>query len=373
MRRIAAVLLLLLLLPISASAAYIPKEVVEENRDGRQLLIKTYVLSPDEDPAELEENPFDLDGYHYTCMGMVQEAQTFQETKRHTEPYTLETSTGNMSAILAELPQNLEYAKDGWTGTLTLDHTTIKTEAAGYVTKYYTITDTRQFTGLERNDPSAIPAVVDKNGAALTLSGITWSAGGADLSGDALLPTFYTATATYTGTGSRKAATGYVTSANYTGDISIQGIQAVQYTVTYLGTELQPEPEPEPEAEEPNAFPWVLLAGLTGLTAAGLGTACFLCLRPNAAIYAMNAKGVAYKKLGAQRMTVREPRLDLTRLREYPAGEASVEVKARLAHKLAGRIVTIQLYEGTRTHLVEQYEGEDNYWFAIKEEKEESA
>lgn len=371
MRRIVAVLLLLLLLSVSASAAYVPEAVTEENRDGRQLLIKTYTLSPQEDPAELEEEPFDLDGWHYTHMGTVQEAQSFQESKRHNEPYTLETSTNDLSAILAKLPQSLEYAKDGWTGTLALDHTTIQTEATGYATKYYTVTDTQHFTGLERNDPSAIPATVVKNGITLTLSNITWSAGGAGISGDSLLPVSYTATASYTGTGSRKTATGYVTTASYTGDISTEGIQAVRYTVTYLGTELQPEPEPEPE--EAPAFPWVLLAGLAGLAAAGTGAACFICLRPNTAIYAMNAKGVAYKKLGTQRMTVREPRLDLTRLREYPAGEASVEVRASLARKLAGRIVTIQLYDGTRTHLVEQFEGEGNYWFAIKEESEASA
>ena len=369
MRRIAILLLFLFLLPTAASAAYVPEEVIEENRDGRHLLIKTYTLPPQEDTAALEEAPFDLDGYHYTHAGTVQEAQSFQETKDHTEPYTLETSTNDLSAILAELPQSLEYAKDGWTGALALDHTTIKTEAAGYTTKYYTVTDTQYFTGLERNDPSNIPATAVKNGVTMTLTDITWSVGGAGVSGDTLLPVSYTAAATYTGTGSRKAATGYVTTASYTGDISTESIQAVKYTVTYLGTELPPEPEPEPE--EPSAFPWGLLVCLAGLTAAGAGTACFLCLRPNTVIYAMNAKGVAYKKLGAQRMTVREPKLDLTRLREYPAGAASVEVKAGLAHKLAGRMVTIQLYDGTRTHLVERYEGDDNYWFAIKEEKEE--
>lgn len=368
MRRIAVLLLLLFLLPTAASAAYVPEEVTEEDRDGRHMLVKTYTLSPQEDPAALEEAPFDLDGYHYTCMGTVQEAQSFQETRRHTEPYTLESSTDDLSAILAELPQSLEYANDGWTGTLTLDHTTIRTEAAGYTTRYYTVTDTQHFTGLERNDPSGIPATTVKNGVTLSLSGITWSAGGAGVSGETLLPVSYTATATYTGTGSRKAATGYVTTASYAGDISTEGIRAVRYTVTYLGTELPPEPEPE----EPFAFPWAVLTGMVILAVAGGVTVWwFFCLRPNTVIYAMNAKGVAYKKLGSQRMTVREPKLDLTRLREYPAGEASVEVKASLAHKLAGRMVAIQLYDGTRTHLVEQFEGEGNYWFAIKEEKEE--
>ena len=64
----------------------------------------------------------------------------------------------------------------------------------------------------------------------------------------------------------------------------------------------------------------------------------------------MNARGVAYKKLGKQKISTRTPKLDLTKLREYPAGDASVELPSKLAHKLAGRIITIQMYGGSRTH-----------------------
>lgn len=116
-------------------------------------------------------------------------------------------------------------------------------------------------------------------------------------------------------------------------------------------------------------FPWVILVvSLLALT--GGGIAAFIFLRPNAMIYAMNAKGVAYKRLGAQRVTVRRPRLDFTKLREYPAAEASVELTEKLARKLAGRLITIQLYDGTRTHLVEWTDGMDSYWFAVKDEEE---
>ena len=93
--------------------------------------------------------------------------------------------------------------------------------------------------------------------------------------------------------------------------------------------------------------------------------------RPRAVIYAMNARGVAYKKLGKQKISTRTPKLDLTKLRKYPAGDASVELPSKLAHKLAGRIITIQMYGGSRTHLVEAYDGQDSYWFAIKEDEEE--
>lgn len=370
MKRTIAAIALLSLLTLSASAAHVPEGVITENRDGRQLIIKTYTLSPQDDPTALIQPPFDLDGFHYEHMETVKEEQNFRDSKQHTETVTLETSTKNLSDILAQLAPTKEYSQDGYTGVLTLDHTTLKTEASGYTSQRYTISDTRQYTDLDRNDPAYVPTTVVKNGTTLSLSNITWSTTGTGLYGDTLLPTSYTATATYTAAGSRQVATGYVTTANYTGEITAEGVQSIRYTVTYLGTAL-PEPDVEPKPEDgPSVMPWIIL-GIVLVSLAGAGTAAFILLRPNAIIYAMNAKGVAYKRLGMQRVTARRPRLDFTRLREYPAAEASVELNKQAARKLAGRLITIQLYDGTRTHLVEWDEGMDSYWFAVKDEEEE--
>ena len=281
---IAAIALLSTLI-LSASAAPVPEGVITENRDGQQLIIKTYTLSPEENPAGLIQPPFDLDGFHYEHMDTIKEDQHFRDSKQHTEVVTLETSTKNLSDILAQLPATREYAQDGYSGVLILDHATLKTEAAGYTSQRYTISDTRQYTDLDRNDPSYVPATVVKNGTTLTLADISWSITGTGLYGDTLLPTSYTATATYTATGSRKVATGYMTTASYTGEITAEGVRSIRYTVTYLGTAI-PEPEPEPK---PSIVRWIALGvGLAAL--AGTGTAVFLLRRPNAVIYAMNAK-----------------------------------------------------------------------------------
>ncbi|MFQ7749465.1 MAG: hypothetical protein ACLRJV_20180 [Eubacteriales bacterium] len=255
----------------------------------------------------------------------------------------------------------MEYNKDGYSGVLTLDHTTIQTEAAGYTTKYYTITDTKQVYRPDRNDPSYVPTTTVKNGSTLKLSDISWTVTGTGLADDTLVPTSYTATATYTATGSRSVATGYVTTASYTGEIKAEGVEAVKYTVTYLKSGGIP------------GWPQSHVAPRRGglLLLAGTGGIIYIMKRPRAVIYAMNARGVAYKKLGKQKISTRTPKLDLTKLREYPAGDASVELPSKLAHKLAGRIITIQMYGGSRTHLVEAYDGQDSYWFAIKEDAEE--
>ncbi len=372
MKRTIAAIALLSTLVLSASAAHVPEEVVTENRNGQQLIIKTYTLSPQDDPSGLIQEPFDLDGFHYEHMETVKEDQSFRDSKQHTETVTLETSTQNLSDILAQLPPTKEYAQDGYAGVLTLDHTTLNTVAAGYTSQRYTISDTRQYTDLDRNDPAYVPTTVVKNGTTLSLTNITWSTTGTGLYGDTLLPTSYTATATYSAAGSRQVATGYVTTANYTGEITAEGVQSVRYTVTYLGAALpESQPEPEPEAGA-SIVPWVIL-GASLLALAGGGVAAFILLRPNAVIYAMNAKGVAYKRLGAQRVTARKPRLDFTKLREYPAPEAGVELKKQTAQKLAGRLITIQLYDGTRTHLVEWADGMDSYWFAVKDEDEKES
>ena len=366
MRRLAVFLSLLCLLSLPVSAAYIPESSVTENRDGRQLIIKTYQLSPEDDPSELVDEPFDLEGYHYEHLETVKEDQTFHDSKAHTETVTVTTSSDSLAAILEQLAPTMEYSKDGYSGVLTLDHTTLQTEAAGYTTKYYTITDTKQFTGLPRNDPSYVPTTTVKDGKTLSLSNISWAVTGTGLADDTLVPTSYTATATYQATGSRSAATGYITTATYTGEITSEGIGSVQYTVTYLGTQLK--------SGFSIGLPLLVLlaAGLAMLAA----ILAFLYLRrPNAAIYAMNAKGVAYKKLGRQRIAVRNPKLDFTKLKEYPAGDSSVELKNKLARKLAGRLISIRLYDGVRTHLVEPIDGNEteNYWFAVKDEDKEGS
>ena len=236
MKKVAILLALFCMLTVTASAAYIPEDVISENRDGRQLIVKTYMLPPDADPSGLVEEPFEVEGYSYHHLETVKEEQTFEDSKIQTEVVTLETDVDDLAAILEQLDASMEYNKDGYSGVLTLDHTTIQTEAAGYTTKYYTITDTKQFTGLDRNDPSYVPTTTVKNGSTLKLSDISWTVTGTGLADDTLVPTSYTATATYTATGSRSVATGYVTTASYTGEIKAEGVEAVKYTVTYLGS-----------------------------------------------------------------------------------------------------------------------------------------
>ena|GEM_PF-616514 len=226
-------------LSIPAFAAEIPNSVITENRDGRQLVVKTYTLAPDADPSELNEEPFELEGFTYSQISITKEEQPFSDAKPHSETLTINTEKDDLAVILEALAPTLSYSYGGYSGTLTLDHTTIKTEVAGYSARSYSYSDTKVIDNLDRNDPSYIPQTTVKNGRTLNLASIEWSVQSSDLAGDALVPTTYMATATYTGSASSNVAADYVTTATYSGDIVSSGIAAVEYIVTFLGAPIE--------------------------------------------------------------------------------------------------------------------------------------
>lgn len=192
-----------------------------------------------------------------------------------TETVTITTSTKNLEDILAELKPTIEYDDGVASGTLALDHSTIKTEAAGYKNSSYTVTATKNYTGLDRNDSSYIDKTVVKNGRTLSLSNVTWSVESTALVGDELVPATYTAVATYSGTAYSSVATGYITTADYTGTVTASGISSIKYTVTYLGTPIVVEEEPS------MVLP---IAGLIVLTATGALLLIALLTRKNTTV-----------------------------------------------------------------------------------------
>ena len=174
LRHLALGLILILSLTTSAFAAEVPENLVVENLNGQQRMVKTYVLSPEADPDTLKEPSFDYDGFHYTWAYTTKEEQPYMDTKTVTETVTVETAKNDLSQILAQLAPSIAYDQDGYTGELALDHTTLVTEAAGYTTKYSTITDTKVIGNLDRNDMSYVPATTTKNGKTLSLVDVEW-------------------------------------------------------------------------------------------------------------------------------------------------------------------------------------------------------
>lgn len=236
MKKLLACLLLTAALVTNACALEVPTDTTIQNLNGSQQLIKTYTLPPGADPQQLIEEPFEQEGWHYTFADIVKEENQVSDRKYHTETVTLETDTKDLGKILEQLDTTLDYDNGTYSGVLTLDHTAIRTEAAGYTSQAKNVTATKTIGPLDRNDMSYVPATTVKDGVTLNLSNVDWQVIGTDLVGDTLAPASYQAVATYSGKSYYKVATGYVTSADYVGEVTRSDVESVTYKVTYLGT-----------------------------------------------------------------------------------------------------------------------------------------
>lgn len=273
------VLALSLSCTLTAGAMEVPTETVVQNLNGTQQYIKTFTVEPTVDPETLLEDDFDYEGYTYTFSSITKEEHSFQDEKLHTEPVSVETSSKDLNDVLAVLEPTMEYNDGEYSGTLYLDHTSIETTATGYASHSYTIQEVKEIDNLDSNDMAYVPDTVTKDGTTLPLTGVDWQVQGTSLVDDVLIPTSYKAVATYSGTGYYTAATGYVTTAEYTGTIACNEIQDVTYTLTYTG-----EPIPVTRTVIPSVpkeadhllWPWFVGGGVI-LAAGALITA--LCIR----------------------------------------------------------------------------------------------
>lgn len=252
--------------------AEVPTGTVIQNLNGVQQYIKTYTVPADVDPDSLVEESFDYDGYTYSFSSITKSEHLYEDSQFHTEVVTVETEKKDLSAVLAELPNAVEYDDGRYKGILTLDHSTIKTEAAGYKSGSYKLTATREIGDLPDNDLSRIPATTVKDGVTISLANVEWAVQANTLVGDMLVPSLYKAVATYSGTSYYKSATGYVSTAEYNGTITCSEIDSITYTVTYVGEKTAVPVEPEAAEdqsvvgenavkESERAPDWLLLTG----------------------------------------------------------------------------------------------------------------
>ena len=226
---------LALILSVSAFAMEVPTSTVVQNLNGVQQYIKIYTVPADLDPQGLIESPFEYEGYVYTFADVTKQENAFQAEKEHTETITVETKRNNLSEILDVMNPTMEYDDGRYSGILALDHTTIRTEPAGYTSGSYTIRETKEIGNLDGNDMAYVPATTVKDGRTIQLESVDWQVQGTALVDDVLVPSSYVAVATYAGKASYSTPTGYITTADYVGTVSCEEIRDVTYTVLYVG------------------------------------------------------------------------------------------------------------------------------------------
>ena len=365
LRHLALCLLLTLSMMTSAFAAEVPDSLVCQNLNGQQQLVKTYTLSPGIDPETLKEPSFEYDGFLYTWAYTTKEEKPFMETKEAVKTVTVETPKNDLSLILEQLAPSMEYDDGEFQGELALDHTSLVTEASSYTTKYSKTTETKVIGNLDRNDMSYVPATTVKNGRTLTLANVDWQVTGTALVGEALVPSQYQAVATYSASNSYKAATGYVTTVEYRGEVVAEGIENITYTVVYTGEKIQPEiPEFHVFLASNPMIGGLLLLPLLAL----LGLLAFLLLkrRKNVYVYIPGDKPRDYKLIAKYRVEENTPHIDISELDPYPSGNVAVEVKRPLAKKLMGQSFTVQCRDGAYTYAIRQDKPGDWHEFNVE-------
>ena len=221
----------------NAFAMEVPTDTTVQNLNNVQQCIKTYTVAPETDPQSLIEEPFEYEGYVYTFSTITKKEISYEDSQPHVETVTVKTQKDDLATVLETLPPTMAFDDGRYSGTLNLDHTTLKTEAAGYTTKSYTVSETKEIGNLDSNDMSYVPATTVKDGKTIRLQSVSWQVQGTALVDDVLVPSQYTAVATYSGKAYYSAATGYITTAEYVGDISCNEVESIAYTVTYTGEE----------------------------------------------------------------------------------------------------------------------------------------
>ena len=115
------------------SASYYPTSVEEYMEGDSPRIKKVYQLSLADDPSQIPTEDFERDGRLYYLLDMTRKDEVGVDIQTITQTKTLASETNNMEKILQSLEPQMEVTtEDGYTGTLTLDHTTVKVMADGY-------------------------------------------------------------------------------------------------------------------------------------------------------------------------------------------------------------------------------------------------
>ncbi|WP_317854279.1 hypothetical protein [Chakrabartyella piscis] len=347
MKRIASIFMMSVLCATTVFAsASVPKDVERQNIDGTEYITKTFEATTDIESESLIESDFTDGGFLFSYETVEKVENEGTTIKAVTESEVVETQSDQLEDIIRLFPQTKPYDADGFTGELTLNANSITTEAIGYETSYYTITDTKEIPGLMYPDPSYVPQTSLKNGTTLPLTDIQFDVMATSLSGDSLVPTEYKAVGTYSKTFSKQVPTGYTSKAIYEGEVSKNQVDTVTYIITYVGTKMD------------DGLPSYLIAiscvgGL--LILGGLGLLGFLYLKSKKGVDIYNLIDGEYFCLGKQSIDVKNPLVDLNEFEDMIQSHTfRFILDKKVAKELYGRNISITLKDMTVKHMVKK-------------------
>lgn len=382
---------------ISPASYMVPTESTQAIVNGEMVLVETYTVPISLDPNTLIKDGFELRGYFFELNSIVKEDCEDLKQKDVTEEYSVAVGSGDLSKNIGELPEKLEYSKDGWEGTLYPVLSSVNIKVTDTATRSKTNTTTKTFDLGEFNDPTAIPTTY--NGMSRTSYEINPSG---YIEGSSI-PSGYTATATYSKKSYYTVNTAWEMTATYSGVATYDDLTKFQYTLTYKGDKIQEGQAvvdnkliTVPKGYEvingelvktgfdfgeffDNAGIILLIIGLLALLAAGIIFAILQGIRRGVfysrkiVIEAQDDVSGEYSTMQKVRVNSKAPAFTIDTLRAPSARHFRCEMSGGLAKKLRGKIINISA-DGRviSKHRVEPLNEKEKYIFAVSLEDVDS-
>ena len=350
-----------------------PTDVQTIIEDGARQIIKTYILTAGQSPSEIPRSSFERDGWRYIITDITEKRISGIDARSHTETVEINTETNDLNEIIKLFSTTLEYqSQDGYSGILTLQMPTIVCEAEGYRNGNYTVTATREYPHLSTNDLSLIPKTITDNGRTLELEGVTWEVQHYTNVDYQDIPDSYRAIAKYSARASTRIVTGYITAADYVGEIVKPTTGDTVYIAYFIGSEINPAPPPapapaqpdrttppptvtdeptttEPAATENSGIPLAPILTAIIILAALAGTGAYFFKRRNVKIYKDGFRVLAAK----DRISTKSKLIDLSPLDGDCYG---IEIDAFTAKTLNGQTIEVRYGSDSLKHKI-AYEG----------------
>ena len=208
-----------------------------KEEQGSLLYTREYLLKPEETPEALNRESFEEDGIRWEFFEMRKEPRTTHQEKAYEHKVTFESGTGNMKTLLGMLDSTKDITtEDGYQGTVYLDASTIRAEAAGYQNKTVTVQKTREYPYLDSQDLSSVPKSITEGGVTYRFKTVNWQVANTGEVDGYRIPDRYTAIATYESSLTRKAVSGYRVTASYYGVVAKETVEGIQYVMLFSGT-----------------------------------------------------------------------------------------------------------------------------------------
>ncbi|MDR0571586.1 MAG: hypothetical protein LBG48_01910 [Rickettsiales bacterium] len=208
--------------------------IIVETSEDKSIIVKTYILDKNDNAAEIETNEFTDNDVLYSLLEMTKEDNPIIEKKMHTEIIQIELETDEINTVLSALGETYKYEDEfGFQGELKLKVDSIRTEIASYRNESYDISEKRSYPNLSSNDLSLIPKIITVNGNTLTLSDVQWTESRQDNIDFTDLGSIFTANAIYTGSNIKRVETGFLITADFTGEINRFDWEKTRYILTF--------------------------------------------------------------------------------------------------------------------------------------------